>query len=275
MKNLKIGLQLFSVRDEMGKDFEGTIRAVAEMGYECVEFAGYFGRSAEEVRAICDSHGLEIVSVHQKYDVFMETPEESVAYLKALGVPYCAVPWISRDAWKANFDAIIEDLRKVSALLKKNGIQLLYHNHDFELLEKHGDAFILDAMCSDLSAQELIPELDVCWVHYAGQDPLAYMKKYAHMPVLHLKDFDCTRLAGGPTYALIDSTGKATGENTRQDNGFRFHSVGSGRQDVPAIMKTAEETSVKYVIVEQDGDYDGSSLAAVRRSREYLKSIGY
>ncbi len=275
MKNFKIGLQLYSVRDMMEKDFEGTLRAVAEMGYECVEFAGYFGHSAKEVKNICDRLNLEIISVHQTYDVFMDNPEESVAYLKTLGAPYCAVPSVSKEAWITRYADIIDDLRKVSALLKKNGIQLLYHNHEFEFVEKQGDAFIMDAMCTDLGAEEIIPELDVCWVHYAGQDPIAYMKKYAHMPVLHLKDFDCKQLAAGPAYALIDSTGKAIGGNTRQENGFRFHSVGDGRQDVPAIMKTAEEISVKFVIIEQDNDYDGSSLEAVRKSREYLKSIGY
>lgn len=275
MKKLKIGLQLYSVRDMMEKDFEGTLRAVAEMGYECVEFAGYFGYSAEEVRSICDRLGLEIISVHQKYDVFMDTPEESVNYLKTLGVPYCAVPWIGRDAWITGYETIIADLKKVSALLKKNGIQLLYHNHEFEFLEKHGNDFILDAMCQDLTSEELIPELDVCWVHYAGQDPLCYMKKYPYMPILHLKDFDCKQLGGGPAYALIDTTGKAVSKDTRKENEFHFRSVGSGRQDVPAIMKTAEEIAVEYVIVEQDGDHEGSSLEAVRKSRAYLKSIGY
>ncbi len=275
MKNLKIGLQLYSVGVEMEKDMEGTLKAVKTMGYDCVEFAGYFGHTAEEVRSLCDAIGLEIVSVHQKYDVFFDAPEESVSYLKTLGVPYCAVPWIGREAWKNDYDKIIADLKAVSALLKKNGIQLLYHNHEFEFLEKHGDDFVLDAMCRDLSADELIPELDVCWVHYAGQDPIAYIQKYAHMPVLHLKDFDCDRLAAGPAYALIDEKGTAVGGNSRQDNGFRFCSIGYGRQDIPAIMKAAEETRVEYVIVEQDWDFDGGCIEAVRKSRAYLKSIGY
>ena len=82
MSRFKLGLQLYSVRDEMEKDMDTTLKKVAEMGYECVEFAGYFGHSAEEVKAMCDKYGLEAVSVHQKHNVFLEDPENSVKYLK-------------------------------------------------------------------------------------------------------------------------------------------------------------------------------------------------
>ena len=78
MGRFKIGLQLYSVRDEMEKDMDATLKAVAEMGYDCVEFAGYFDHSAEDVKAMCDKYGLEIVSVHQTYGVFLNDTENSV-----------------------------------------------------------------------------------------------------------------------------------------------------------------------------------------------------
>ncbi len=275
MKRFKIGLQLYSVRDKMENDMEGTLRAVKEMGYECVEFAGYFGHSAEEVRAMCDAIGLEIISVHQTHDVFLNDTEASVSHLKTLGVPYCAIPSIPRSAWTTEYEKTIADIRTVSAILKENGIQLLYHNHEFEFLDKHGDTRIIDAMFTDLSPSELTPQLDVCWVHYAAEDPLEYIRKYSHMPLLHLKDFDCKQLAAGPAYALIDSTGKAVGGNSREDNGFEFRPIGYGRQDFPSILKEAENTKIQCLIVEQDKVHGESSLDDARKSREYLKSIGY
>lgn len=162
MKNFKIGLQLYSVRNKNENDMEGTLRTVKEMGYSRVAFAGYFGRSGEEVRALCDAIGLEIISVHQAYDIFLNDAASAVTYLKTLGVSYCSIPGISRSAWIADYEKIVADIRTVSALLKENGIQLLYHNHEHEFLEKRGETCLLDALCTDLSPSVLIPQLDVC-----------------------------------------------------------------------------------------------------------------
>lgn len=275
MKQFKIGLQLYTVALEMEKDMPGTLQKVKDMGYDYVEFAGYFGRTAEEVRALCDEIGLEIVSVHQKHDVFMTQPREAVEYLKTLGVKYCAVPWVGLDMWKENYHGLIEELSKTSDILKEGGISLLYHNHEFELLEKIDGEFILDKMCKELGRDKIVPQLDVCWVHYAGQRPEEYIKKYAYMKVLHLKDFVCDNLGAGPVYALIDENGNTPKNRDRKTDGFHFRPVGSGRQDIPSILKAAEETDIEYIIVEQDYDFPEGCLAAAQKSREYLKSIGY
>lgn len=275
MKQFKIGLQLYSVREEMEKDMPGTLRKVKDMGYDYVEFAGYFNHSAEEVRALCDEIGLEIVSVHQKHDVFMKEPQEAVDYLKTLGVKYCAVPWVSRATWQENYAGLIEELSKTSDILKKADINLLYHNHEFELLDKIDGEFILDKMCNELGKDKIVPQLDVCWVHYAGQKPEEYIKKYAHMKVLHLKDFVCDNLGAGPVYELIDENGNAPKNRDRATDGFHFRPIGYGRQDIPAIMKAAEETDVEYVIVEQDNDFAEGCLGDAAKSRAYLASIGY
>ena len=117
MSKLKLGLQLFSIRDAMAEDMEGTLKAVSEMGYDCVEFAGYFGKTAEEVKAICEKYNLTPISVHQKYDVFIDNPEESVNYLKTLGVKYCAVPWVSSEDWEKNYDKLIADIKNVEEVV--------------------------------------------------------------------------------------------------------------------------------------------------------------
>ena len=100
MSRFKIGLQLYSVRDEMAKDLEGTLKRVADMGYDCVEFAGYFDHTAEDIKAICDKLGLEIPSVHQTHVVFLNDAENSVKYLKTLGVKYCAIPYIGPEVFR-------------------------------------------------------------------------------------------------------------------------------------------------------------------------------
>lgn len=275
MGKIKIGLQLYSVRENMAENMEDTIRQVAEMGYDCVEFAGYFGHTAEEVKAMCDKYGLEIPTVHQGYTVFIDNPEESVNYLKTLGVKYSAIPAVTADDWRDNYDKLIEDFKKVSKLLKENGIQLLYHNHDFEFEVKHGDKFVFDALFDDLNSDIICPELDTCWVHYAGNDPVAYINKFGDIEeVLHLKDFECKKLGAGPVYALIDNSGNET-KGSYEDNGFEFRPVGYGRQDVKAIMEAAENTKIQYVIVEQDGHPERTPLEDAKISIDYLRSLGY
>ena len=274
MGKYKIGLQLYSVRDEIANDMDGTLKKVAEMGYECVEFAGYAGHTAEEVKEMCDKYGLEPISVHQSYDVFLEDSENSVNFLKTLGVKYSAVPW--KDGWETNYDGNVSDIKKVGKLLKDNGIQLLYHNHDFELTQKHGDQFVLDALYSDVDSDILCPELDLCWVHYAGCDPIEYIKKYGDVEeVIHLKDFECKNLNAGPVYGLIDENGNSGADRDKSNDGFEFRPIGHGRQNVKALFEAMEDTKIKYVIVEQDSHPQNTPLEDAKISIDYIRSIGY
>lgn len=260
----------------MEKDMEGTLKQVADMGYECVEFAGYFGRSAEEVKAMCNKYGLEPISVHQRYSVFLDDTENSVNYLKTLGVKYSAIPWVGPDEWTEKYDSLIEDIKKVGKILKDNGIQLMYHNHDFELTLRRNDKFVLDSIYSDVSSDLLQPELDLGWVHYAGCNPVEYIKKYGDVEeVIHLKDFECKALGAGPVYALIDNSGKTNEKRNKENDGFEYRPVGHGRQDIKAIMKAAEDTKIQYVIVEQDEHPTNPAMEDAKISIDYLRSIGY
>lgn len=276
MKKFKIGLQLYSIRQEMEKDMDAALKAVKEMGYDYVEFAGYFGKTAEEVKSILDKYELKAVSVHQGYEVFLENEKENIEYLKKIGVKYCAIPWMDREKHAGNtaFEKTVEEITKVGNALKENGIQLLYHNHDFEF-KKYQDKFLLDWLYESIPEDVLQTEIDTCWVKYSGNDPVEYMKKYkGRAEVLHLKDFVCKKFAGGPVYALIDNEGNTGDEPTREDNGFEFRTVGSGMQDFETILKAAEEIGVEYLIVEQDEWPTASALESAKQGREYLKTLG-
>ncbi len=276
MKKFKIGIQLYSVRDEMEKDMEGTIKKIADMGYDCVEFAGYFGHTAEEVRKMCEKCGITPISVHQRNDAFIDDPKGSVDFLKELGVKYCAIPWVDPKRWEEEYDAVVSEIRKTGELFKDSGIKLMYHNHDFELTIKHNGKFVLDSLYEEIPSDLLLPQLDMCWVNYAGQDPIEYIKKYGDVEeVLHVKDFECKNLAAGPVYALIDSKGNDGKRPDREATGFEFRPVGYGRQDFKAILKAAEDTKIKYVIVEQDAHPTNTSLEDAKLSIDYLRSIGY
>ena len=273
MKDFKVGLQLYSVRDDMAADFFGTLKAVKEIGYDYVEFAGYYGHSAEEIKAELDRLGLSCPSVHQGPDLFLQQGQEAVDFLKVLGVKYAAIPWYGIENYQnGNFDKTIEKFRAVCELLKKNGVQLTYHNHDFEFNYLDGE-FILEKIYAALP--DIEGEVDTCWCRYAGVDPAAFIRKYkGRMHTLHLKDLTCKKLASGPVYALIDDSGKASEPVSKEDNGFAFRPLGMGMQDFPAILAAAEYAGTEYVIVEQDLSNDMPPLEAAKLSREYLRSLG-
>ncbi len=276
MGNLKIGLQLYSVRDDMEADMYGTLKKVKEIGYDYVEFAGYFGHSAKEVKQMLDEIGLTAVSVHQAHSLFLEQGQSAVDYIKTLGVSYAVIPWMALEDQKgaAHYDDVVAGIKKAATLLKENGITLLYHNHDFEF-GKFEDKFLLDWLYEDVGEALLQTEIDTCWVRYAGYDPCEYIKKYTgRSPIVHLKDFTCKTFAGGPAYALIDENGKEI-ETTKEDNGFMFKPVGMGMQDFPAILKAAEEAGATYAIVEQDQSVERPALESAALSRAYLKELGY
>jgi len=257
----------------MEQDFYGTLKKVKEIGYDYVEFAGYFGHSAQQVKDMLDELGLTCCSVHQGPDLFIEKGQEAVDFLKTIGAKFCAIPWYGIENYEnGNFDATIAMFEKVGRLLADNGIKLTYHNHDFEFRYLDGE-FILEKIYAALP--ELIEgEVDTCWVKYAGVDPVEFILKYAgKMKTLHLKDFTCKKLASGPVYALIDDEGNEI-KNDKDDNGFRFCPLGKGMQDFPAILDAAEKCGIDYVIVEQDQSYETPALEAARISREYLKSLG-
>ena len=271
MKQFKVGLQLFSIRQAMQADMDSTLKAVKEMGYDCVEFAGYFGKTAKEVKAILDKYGLEAISVHQEPDFFISEGQPAIDYIKELGVKYCAIPWYIGDEFFKNWDKTIEKFTKLAKQMKDNGIKLLYHNHDFEFRTIDGEA-IIDKMYSEVPADLLQPEFDTCWVRYAGQNPTEYIEKYAgRVEVVHLKDFVCDELCSGPVYQLIGADGSVEDKDDKEANNFRFKPVGFGLQDWASILAACEKCGTECLIVEQDDWYDEDALECAAKSRKYLK----
>ena len=274
MKQFKVGIQLYGVRDTMAQDFEGTLQKIKDMGYEYVEFAGYYGRTGEEIKAILDKIGLKCISVHQGLDFFNENPEEKVAFLKAFGVKYVVVPWYDQKklAGSEQWEETKALFNRIADLLKANGMWLGYHNHEFEF-EKFEGKYLHDYIFEAVPADRIQPELDTCWVHYAGINPVDKIKEFSgRVDLLHLKDFTCKELGSGPVYDLIGADGKPMKKPTREENAFEFRPLGQGRQNFAEILAAAEEAGVEVVIVEQDKTYNGmTELEAAKISRDYLR----
>lgn len=269
MKKFHVGLQLYSIREQMEADMDGALKQVKEMGYDYVEFAGYFGKTGEEVKALLDKHGLTAISVHRAPSFFQEDMEGEIAFLKAIGAKYSAIPHYAAKNYYEDWKGTMDLFQSLGEKLKENGIQLLYHNHDFEFEAIDGTP-IIEKMYQDIPNEIMAPEYDTCWVHYAGKNPAEYLKAYTgEMKVVHIKDFVCDKLGGGPVYELIGV--EDTKNQSREERGFRFRPIGKGIQNWEEILKACEEKDVDYVIVEQDQWYDEDPMECARQSRAYLK----
>lgn len=271
MCDFPIALQLYSVRTDMESDFDGTLKKVKDLGYDGVEFAGLHGKSAAEVKKICDEIGLVPISAHVPYGELVKGEETFKTYAE-IGCKYIVIPWIGGEylAGGEKNAEFIENVKKFGELANANGMKLGYHNHDFEFQKVDGE-YKLDRLYSDVSADLLSTQLDTCWVNVGGENPADYIRKYnGRIEIIHLKDF-----VGGKSenmYGLIGADGKEKAEDTSKK--FELRPVGYGVQNFPAILDACKEVNAKWVIVEQDSpSMDKTPLECAEMSINYLKSL--
>jgi sugar phosphate isomerase/epimerase len=256
----KVGVQLYTVRDLMKDDFEGTIAKVAQVGYKEVEFAGYFGRTAQQVRAVVDKNGLQAPSTHVQWDELDEKFPSVIETSKTIGMNYIVCPWIpedlrkSPDVWKQ----AAEKFNQCGEQSKKAGIQFAYHNHWFEFLPTNG-VLPYDQLLKLCDANLVKMEMDLCWITTAGADPLKYFNEYpGRFPLVHVKDVK--------TMPKI-STGGAQNFGDTVD----LTEVGSGVIDWKRIFAQSEKAGIKHYIVEHD--HPKQPIESIKASYEYLANL--
>ncbi len=269
---LSVAVQVYSVRDFAEQDMRGTLQKIKDMGYDGVEFAGLYGNSAEDVKAMCDEIGLVPISAHVALADLRKDCDKVIKDYSTLGCKYIVVPYLnSADRPGAEgWEQTIADISEIGKKAHENGLTLLYHNHDFEFITINGK-YALDILYDAIPADYLQTEIDTCWVNVGGEKPAEYVKKYAgRAPVVHLKDFYGER--SDDMYELIGIEKKVP----TRPSGFEFRPVGSGLQDFPPIIEAAKFAGAGWVVVEQDKpSMDLTSLECIEKSRKYLESIGY
>lgn len=271
MKKFPVALQLYSVRNDLQEDFYGTLKKVKELGYDGVEFAGMYGHPAAEVKKMCEDLGLVALSAHVAYLDMMADPQGKLGKYADVGCKYVAIPYLTEDyrPGKPKFAEVVENAKGLGETCHKMGMQLLYHNHDFEFTKLDGK-YALDVLYDTVPEDLLKTELDTCWVNVGGENPAKYLMKYAgRSPLLHLKDF--TGEKSENMYKLI---GIKSDEKAKPST-FEYRPVGYGKQNFPEILAAAEKAGVEWVVVEQDEPSQGNTpMECAKMSREYLKTLG-
>ena len=229
-----IGLQLYTVRDQIKENLEGTIEQVAKTGYTVVEGAGYnnrtfYGLKPGEFKSLLDSVGLKMVSSHTNTKSLRDNADTTFEDAAGAGAAYVVLAWLGPNERKTmdDYKVVVDVLNEAGEKAKNYGIKVCYHNHDFEFQTLDG------MMPYHLLMEKTDPELvgmvlDLYWAIKAGHDPLELFEMHSgRFPLWHVKDMD----------------------NTPEQN---FTEVGNGIIDFQKIFDKDEEAGLKYFFVEQD-----------------------
>lgn len=267
---LPLGLQLYSVRDQLQKDYLGTLRQIAALGYKEVEAAGFYGHSPEDVNAAMRSAGLSLVSAHYSFNDLAKSFDETVTFGKALGLRYiiCSFPGIkdparlknssfrsqvesfTMDDYHWNADRFNEWGRKVKAA----GMQFGYHNHTMEFTPQNG-VIPFDEMIRLTDPSLVTFEMDCGWVTVGGGDPVAYLHKYPNrISMLHIKDFKATAKPA----TVVDPPPAAE--------------LGQGTVKFRRIFEAAKGAHIRHAFVEQES-FDIPPFDALRIDADYMRNL--
>jgi len=260
---IPLGLQLYTVRDDLAKDFDGTLKAVQGIGIRHVQSnLSMNGRDSKTLRKQFDDLGFVWESIHAGGDALRLNAQATIDEAKSVGLKNitCSFPLFpldrkiimsgpSLDDWKRNADTF----NQVGALCRKAGLSFSYHNHNVEF-KKVGDTLPYDLLLKETDPALVGMEMDIGWVVAAGADPVAYLTRYpTRYRSLHIKDLTA---AGIPNTNL-----KMISAN-----------IGQGIVPWDKVLPAAHKSAVTNAYLELEGPYDPSPIAMVKTSFDWMKS---
>jgi sugar phosphate isomerase/epimerase len=258
----RIGMQLYTVRDEMAKDFDGTLARVAALGFKEVEFAGYFDRTPQQVRAALDRNGLTSPSTHVDLATISDRLPQAIEASRIIGHKFIVLPWLDDAARKDPniWQRVADTLNRAGVSAQAAGLQMGYHNHHFEFVPTASGQMPLDLLLERCDPKLVVFELDLAWISAAGQDPLAYFAKYpGRFPMVHVKGLRKRPAKGAATPI----------EQVMPD----IADVGGDSIDWARIFARSEQAGIVHYYVEHD--IPKSAFDSLKTSISYLQALRF
>lgn len=226
MDNIPVGVALYTIRDQLRRDFRGSLEKVHQIGYEAIElFERPVDISISDQRQIYEHLGLQVIGMHAPFNATDFDMEKTADYLQQIGGKYIAIS-MKFDS-KEDVSKKIYQLNQLGWRAQKHGVQVLYHNHNWEF-EVIDGKYILDVLVHGTDPDVIKIELDTYWVHHGGENPARYMKKLGERcAILHIKDME----PGSEQF---------------------FAEIGTGLLNFSEIISVADNIGVRWMIVEQD-----------------------
>ncbi|PST84409.1 sugar phosphate isomerase/epimerase [Pedobacter yulinensis] len=253
-----VGLQLYTLRDQLPKDVKGVIARVGAAGYKEVETygfdlkTGFWGMPAKDFKTLLRDNGLHAASGHMGVDSFIETGntdelKANIEAMKTLGASYVTVAWLGEQVRKSadDYKKISEKFNQAGEMAKASGLGLAYHNHDFEF-HKHGDTTGYEIMLKNTDPKLVKFELDLYWAVRSGNHPTKLFGAHPGRFVMwHVKDMD-----------------KLKPENNTE--------IGNGDIDFKEIFAKARQSGLEHFFVEQESNYRPNELDSIKVSFDYI-----
>lgn len=266
------GIQLWTVKEDIARDFEGTLRALGKMGYRRIEAAGWHGRTPAQFRAAVRSAGLDPAAAHYGLRDLIDDTEGRLAFARDVGVKYVVAsspapsrpleqgkPWsvgvaeaMTLADWRSNAEA----MDKIGRRARQMGMRFAYHNHSAEFLA-YERRLPMDEIVRLTDPANVALELDIGWVAAAGYDPVETIRRYApRIHLLHIKDLK----------SAVRVPGKMIEDETTTV-------IGEGTIDWKAVFRAVRRSPVHSYFVEQEDPFTEPPLQAVRKSLAYLRAL--
>jgi sugar phosphate isomerase/epimerase len=242
-----VGLQLHTLREQMEKDYFGTLDEVARIGYTGIELGGRLPYSASQMKTRLDLLGLTVIAVHTLTDTLTGGITELIEFCQTLDCKYIVLSWAECDSLE-HIGQTANVLNEAGKTCHHHGIQLCYHNHAHEFV-RYGGEYALDILLNATEPDFVKMELDTYWVKKGGEDPVRYLRKLkGRCPLVHFKDME------------------------KGESEF-FAEVGEGKLDFAEIAQAAEDAGATWFVVEQD-ESRGSPLDSISLSYRNLLKMG-
>ncbi len=252
-KHIKdFGLQLWSIRDAMEKDAKGSLKLLSEYGYKKIESFGgakgvFWGMQPKEFKTYINDLGMVSKSCHCIPDANFEKLVKDAA---AAEIEYLVYAWEGADKKIEDYKKLADDFNKWGKLCKDNGIQFAFHNHNYTFELREGQ-YAQDLLMNSCDADLVKYQMDIYWVVAAGQDPIAWLKKYPNrFKLSHVKD-------------------RSIGATTNDASCV----LGTGQIDFKKVLKVAKKNGMEHFMVEQEKYTEGTSMECAARNSTYMKKL--
>jgi len=249
----EIGLITNTLGNKLEEDYEKTLEEVAEIGFDLLEFGGYYGPSKQSFLNLLKNLGIKPIAGGTSMDPLLKEPEKHIEEQLSMNKKYlvCYWPWLSsaENLTTDECKQAAENLNKVGEKCKKAGIRFAFHNHDMEFKPTPEGDLPFDILLQNTEPDLVTTQIDLYWIKKGGSDPIAYFEKYpGRFELCHVKDMDDT---------------------PKRD----FACAGSGIIDFPKIFAKSETAGIKHYIVEHDDP--ANPMECVRNSYNYLAGVRF
>ncbi len=262
MKNIKMASPLYIVREDCAKDLAAVLKKLAGIGYDGIEFLGFFGHTKEEVKAMLEENHLTALGNHVPYADLLADADGILDFHAYIGCGYLTVADLPLD----NIAEVAKNIAILTEKAEKLGIKLLYHNHDQELIESTDGVQNLEYIMENTA---LYLEPDLGWIEIGGGCCEKYLTQYVNRcPVIHLKDYyssDNAKL--GRVREFVPARG------TAERGHFEFRPTGYGVLNLPKLMPLCLACDPEWMVMDHDLAYERDSYADLKLSLDYTRAL--